>query len=219
MPAVGVPVTLRILSAPEPREHRPKILDRLDHVDRIVRFDFANLDVGARGDMRIAAAVALGEIGDARKLRGLQDAVRQPQPAHVGILVRRDVEQAEVAPAEIVGRLGILVFCGVRLEPLVGVERMFVALEFLRVGQLAACGEHAILRLARSGIRTDWLAWTSPLAPHAGAGQTLGGLGDLQRRRQTLPGIASVRDQSRQSLFRQPTSVVPASVVIRSAPA
>ena len=32
MPAVGVPVTLRMLSAPEPREHEAEILDALEHV-------------------------------------------------------------------------------------------------------------------------------------------------------------------------------------------
>ena len=91
-----------------------------------VGLDLADLQIGARGDVRVAAAVALGEIGDAGELRGLEDAVRHPQPAHVGVLVGRDVEQPEEAPAEIVRRLGIFVFRGVRLEPLVGVERMLV---------------------------------------------------------------------------------------------
>ena len=76
MPAVGVPVTLRILSAPEPREHRPKILHRLDHGDRVLRLDLADLEIGARSDMGVAAAIALGEIGEAGELRGFEDAVR-----------------------------------------------------------------------------------------------------------------------------------------------
>ena len=68
MPAVGVPVTLRMLSAPEPREREAEILDRLDHRDRVLRLDLADLQVGARGHMGVAAAVALGEVGDAGEL-------------------------------------------------------------------------------------------------------------------------------------------------------
>ena len=105
--------------------------------------------------MGVAAAIAFGEVGEARELRSLQDSVRQPQPAHVGILVGRDIEQPEEAPAEIIRRLGIFVFGGVRLQPLVSVERMLVALELLRIGQLAARSQHAVLRLARGGLGTD----------------------------------------------------------------
>ena len=97
------------------------------------RPDLADLNIGARGDVRIAAAITLGEIGYARKLCGFQYAVRQSQPAHVGILVRRDIEQAEVAPAEIIRRLRIFAFRRMRLQPLVSVERMFFALEFFRI--------------------------------------------------------------------------------------
>ena len=71
-----------------------EVLDALDHVDRVLRLDLADLQVGARRHMRIAAAEALGEIGDAGELPVLQDAVRDAQPAHVGVLRRRDVEQA-----------------------------------------------------------------------------------------------------------------------------
>ena len=56
-----------------------EILHRLDHGDGILRFDFADLDIRARRDMRVAAAVSLGEVGESRKLRGLQNAVRQSQ--------------------------------------------------------------------------------------------------------------------------------------------
>ena len=101
-----------------------EILDRLDHGDGVLRLDLADLQIGARGDMGVAAAVSLGEVGEPRELRGLEDAVRHAQPAHIGVLVRRDVEQAEEAPAEIVGRLRILILGGVLLQPLIGVERM-----------------------------------------------------------------------------------------------
>jgi hypothetical protein len=57
------------------------------------RFDLADLDVGAGRDMRVAAAVCSGEVGEPGELCGFQNSVRQPQAAHVGILVGRDVEQ------------------------------------------------------------------------------------------------------------------------------
>ena len=136
----------------------PQVLHRLDHGDRILRFDFADLQIGARGDVGVAAAIALGEIGDAGKLRGLEDAVRHAQPAHIGVLVRRDVKQAEETPTEIVRRFRVFVLGGEALEPLVGIERMLVALELLRVGQLAAGLEHAVLCFQRGGIRPDRLA-------------------------------------------------------------
>ncbi len=133
--------------------------------------------------MGVAAAIALGQIGDAGKLRGFENAVRHAQPAHVGILVRRHVEQAEEPPAEIVGRLGIDVLGGVLLQPLVGVERMLLALELLRVRQLAAGLEHAVLRLERGGIGTDRLRRgrsERPRQPGGRAGEALCRLGDLQ---------------------------------------
>jgi hypothetical protein len=97
---------------------------------------------------------------------------------HVGILVGRDVKQPEVAPTEIIGRLRILVFRGVRLEPLVRVEGMLVALEFFRIRQLAAGGEHAILCLARGGLGTDRLDRQRV----RGCANSLRRLGDLQAR-------------------------------------
>src|SRR5262249_1694772 len=62
-----------------------EVLDRLDHGDRALRLDLADLQVGARGDVRVAAAEALGEIGEAGKLPVLENAVRQPQPAHIRV--------------------------------------------------------------------------------------------------------------------------------------
>src|SRR5271170_2286546 len=113
MPAVGVPVTLRILSAPEPREHRPRswmpstmLIAFLGSISRICR---------------LARVVTWAK-----------------QPAHIGLLGRRAVEQAEEAPAEIVVGLGRFVGCHLGLELLIGVERMLLALKFLLVGELAA---------------------------------------------------------------------------------
>ena len=158
IPAVGVPVTLRILSAPEPREHRPRSctasimateffasISRIWIFARVVTCAYPPPYRSARSASPASCAK-------------LQDAVRQSQTAHVGILVGGDVEQSEVAPAEIIRRLRILVFRGVRFQPLVSIERVLIALELLRVRQLAACRNDAILRFARGGLGTDRLA-------------------------------------------------------------
>src|SRR5262249_42292003 len=131
---------------------KTEVLDRLNHGDRVLRLDLADLQVGARGDVRVAAAEALGEIGEAGELPMLEDAVGQPQPAHVGPLRRRQVEQAVEPPTEIVRRLGRLVAGRLRLEALVAVERVRLALELLLVGELLALRERAILRLERCRV-------------------------------------------------------------------
>ena len=86
--------------------------------------------------MGVGAAAALREVGDAGELPVREDAVVNAQPAHVGVLIRRHVEQAEIAPAEIVRRLGKFVGRSLRLQPAVGVERVELALELLLVGKL-----------------------------------------------------------------------------------
>ena len=134
-----------------------EILDRLDHRDRVLRRDLAHLQIGARRHVRVAAGVAFGEIGEAGELPVREDAVRDAQPAHIGALRRRAVEQAEEAPAEIVVGLRRLVLGRLRFELLVAVERIELALEFLRVRQLAARLDDAILRAQRRGVRADRL--------------------------------------------------------------
>ena len=123
-----------------------EVLHRFDDRRRIGRRDLAHLDVGARRHMGVAAAVALGEIGHAGELRMRQDAVGDAQPHHVALLRRRDVEQAEIAPAEIVVGLGKRAGLGLRPEAGIGVEGMFGALPLFLVRQLAAPGDGRILR-------------------------------------------------------------------------
>ena len=147
--------------------------------------DLAHLQVGAGGDMGIAAAIALGEVGDPGKLPVREDAVRHPQPAHIGVLVRRHVEQAEVAPAEIVRRLGVLVVRRLRLQPVVAVERMQFALELLLFGKLAAGLENAVLGAQMRGVGAG--RFGSGRALRGGdAAIRAGGLGDLQARNETF---------------------------------
>src|SRR5205814_3231044 len=114
--------------------------------------NLADLEIGPRGDMRIAATVAYGEIGKFGQLPVLDDAVRYPQPAHVRILRGRHVKQSVVAPAEVVGRLRRGVVHGLLLETAVSVERMPLALELLLVVELAACRDGAVLRRDMLGI-------------------------------------------------------------------
>ena len=134
-----------------------EIGDRLHHVDGVLRLDLADLEVGAGGDMGVAAAITLGEVGEARELPVLEDAVRNPQAAHVRALRRRDVEQAVVAPAEIVRRLRRFVLLGLLLQPAIGVERMLLALELLLVVELAAGFDGAVLRAQMLGVGTGRL--------------------------------------------------------------
>src|ERR1700680_4589537 len=84
-----------------------------------------------------------------------KNAVGNAQAAHIGLLRRRAVEQAEEAPAEIVVWLWRLVLGGLVFELLVAVERMQLALEFFRVRQLAAGLDGAILGAQRRGVGSD----------------------------------------------------------------
>ncbi len=81
-----------------------EFLNAFDQRHRVLEGNFAELQIRARGDVAIRPAQPLGEIGQARKLPMLHDPVRDPQPAHVGILRRRDIEQAVIAPAKIIRR-------------------------------------------------------------------------------------------------------------------
>ena len=103
--------------------------------------------------MRVAAGAALGEIGDARELPVRQDAVRDAQTAHVGVLRRRHVEQPVVFPAKRIGRFGKLVVRRLLLQPRISIERMLVALDTLLLVELAAGGDGAVLRGDVLGIR------------------------------------------------------------------
>ena len=99
----------------------------------------------------------LGEIGEAGELPVLQDAVRNPQPAHVGILRRRDIEQPVIAPAEIIRRRRRLVVERLLLQPRIGIERMLFALDFLLVGELLARRHDLVLGLDMRGFRSGRL--------------------------------------------------------------
>src|SRR5262249_15070667 len=95
----------------------------------------------------------------------------------------------EEPPAEIVRRLRRLVLRGLRLQPLVAVEGMQLALELLLVGELAAGREHAVLRAPMRGIGADRLHGAGRRRGGAATGtrdvaRDLRDLGDLQPARQ-----------------------------------
>ena len=68
---------------------QPDVRQAHQHLGRLVRSDFPNLQVGARGDVGIAAAEVLGDRRHAAELMRVQNAARHAQPAHVGVLRRR----------------------------------------------------------------------------------------------------------------------------------
>ncbi len=138
-----------------------EILDRFHHRDRVLRLDFAHLQIGARRHMGVAAGVTLGEIGEAGKLPMVENTVGDAQPAHIRFLRRRAVEQAEETPAEIVVGFRRFVFRRLFFQPLVSVERMQLALEFLRIGSLPPA------LIARSCARKA--ALSGPIGSAAGA--------------------------------------------------
>ena len=81
-----------------------EVLDALDQRHRILGRNFTNLQIGAGGNMAEWPTQPLGEIGHSRQLPVLQDAVGNPQPAHVGILRRCDIKQSVIAPAKVIRR-------------------------------------------------------------------------------------------------------------------
>jgi hypothetical protein len=86
-----------------------------------------------------------------------EDAIRNPQPAHVGILCRCDVKQAVIAPAEIIRRRRRRIGERLPFQPRIGVERMLLAFEFLLVHQLFAGRDDPVLRCDVRRVRSAWL--------------------------------------------------------------
>ncbi len=125
---------------------QPNILQPLDDIGRVLGRDLTNLQVGAGGDMRIAAAEPIGEIGHAGELPMPQNAIRDAQAAHVAFLRRRDVEEAIIPPPEIIWRLWKFIARRLALQLLIGVERMLFALPLLLIGEFLAGRDHRILR-------------------------------------------------------------------------
>ena len=137
-----------------------EVLNALDQRHGVLRRDLPHLQIGARGDVAERAAQRLDQIGKPRKLPMLHDAVGNAQPAHVGILRRSDIEQAVIAPAEIVRRRRPRIDQRLLFQPRIGIERMLLALPLFLIDELFAGRGDLVLRLdvrrlrsARLGIR------------------------------------------------------------------
>src|SRR6185437_12674082 len=83
----------------------------------------------------------------------LQDAVRDAQAAHIRILRRRDIEQPEIAPAEIVRGRRRSIVQRLPFQARIGVEGMLLALELLLVHELLARRRDLVLRLNMRRLR------------------------------------------------------------------
>ena len=165
--------------------------------------------------MGVAAGVTLGEIGEAGKLPVVENAVGDAQPAHIGFLRWRAVKQAEETPAKIVVGFRRFVLGGLILQPLISIERIELALEFLRIGELAAGFDRPVLRAQSRRVGPD------RLRRRCGAVRPGGGkrrrpvatcrtqsLGDLQSGHQAFEiALLLWFEIARHCLFRLKTSV------------
>jgi hypothetical protein len=97
-------------------------------------------------------------------------------------LRRRDIEQAVIAPAEIIGGGRRRIAQRLLLEARIGVERMLLALVFLGVGKLVTASDYFVLRLDVRGIRSGRLRG----ALRGSATEPSSGAADLQARREAL---------------------------------
>src|ERR1700682_3413640 len=87
----------------------------------------------------------------------LEDAVRNPQAAHVGILRRRHIKQPVIAPAEIIRGIRRCVVERLLLQPRIGIERMLFALVLLLIGEFLARCRDLVLRLDMHSLRSGRL--------------------------------------------------------------
>ncbi len=126
----------------------------LDDRRPALRRNFAQLQIGARRHMRIAAGEFFRHVGNRRELPMFDDAVRDAQPAHVTRLRRRHVKQAVIAPAEIIFRLRRSAGERLLAHARISVERMLGALPFFLIDELLALGDDALLGTQRIGVRS-----------------------------------------------------------------
>ena len=136
IPAVGVAVMLRTLSTPEPLPVKAEFLQTQHHLDHVARGDLANLQVGACGDVQMAATPILGHVGEAVQLRGGQLPGGDAHPQHERFLRRADVEHAVVTEVERVLLVGQLVAFGMGQEAVPGVEAVLLQLPEFGFGKL-----------------------------------------------------------------------------------
>ena len=116
-----------------------------EHLDGLARRDFAQLEIGARRHVGVAAGAVVGEIGKACELMRRQDAAGDAQPAHEGVLRWRDVEQAFVFREEDIRPLGEDAGLGGRGDRVPAVQRAGLAFRLFLGRELAACRDLLVL--------------------------------------------------------------------------
>lgn len=123
-----------------------QLVDRGQDGDRVCRADLADLQVGAGGNVDIAAPISFGDVGETSGLMCEDNAARQAQAQHERVLVGRDVEKAvELVPEDVEpfrkpsGR-------GVGGDLIPHVERVLLALGDFLGGELSAGSNGPILR-------------------------------------------------------------------------
>ena len=137
---------LRRLSAPGAARGQADLGQPQQHLRRVGRRDFPQLQIGARGDVGVTAGEIVGDRGDAAQLMRADHAAGNTQPAHERVLRRRHVKQAVELGQEDIGALGELSIRRQSRYLIETIQRMLFALRFLLRRQLAAGGEGAILR-------------------------------------------------------------------------
>ena len=161
---------------PRAARRETQILHREQQVDGMACRDLADLQIGARGDVGVAATEGVGGVGEAQHLPRRQDAVGNAQAAHEGILRRRDIEEPLVFGQEDVDALGELPGLGATHDLVPSVERMACPLGGLLGDQPAARRHRPILGGMLQRVRTGRLG----RRPARGAsGQLVGRLARL----------------------------------------
>ena len=106
-------------------------LDAADELHGVLRLDEPHLQVGPRGDLDVAAGEPVGDVGELAELEAVELAARDAQARHVGLLVRREVEEALPLEAEGVLLVRSLAGGGVLEQEGIRVERMQLAFDAL----------------------------------------------------------------------------------------
>ena len=132
---------------------QPEVGQSGDDLRRRSRRDFAQLQIGARGDVRIAAGMLVRQIGQPAHLPGMQDATGNAQAAHEAVLRGRDIEQTVELRQEYIGALGKLPFRGQGRDLIEPIQRVLLSLAFFLGRQLAAGGDDAVLRQTLQVVR------------------------------------------------------------------
>src|SRR6185312_4220099 len=117
-------------------------------LDGALRLDLAQLQIGARRHVGITPRPALGELGEACQLMRREDPARDAQPAHEGVLRRRDVEETKEFMTKDIDALGEASLGGFGAQLVPHIERMRFALALFLGREILACGEEPVLRRA-----------------------------------------------------------------------